>query len=96
MLNEKTFGRCKSIPEITLLKQKLLQAGEDANLVNRLASQRRMELVLVTDESVNWLEKVTMEREELTASKYSHINVELINPTVSTEMVIHGDGRVSF
>lgn len=93
-MKDNVFDKCKSLPDIIMLRDKLIKSGEDASAVNRLASMAKLRLAEIPDD-VEWLDQV---RPTIMSngSKYTHLGIQPKDLMQSKVMTIHGNGLIEF
>ena len=93
-MKDNVFDKCKSLPDIIMLRDKLIKSGEDASAVNRLASMAKLRLAEVPDD-VEWMAQVRPTVMS-NGNKYTHLSIQPGDLMQSKVMVIHGNGLIEF
>lgn len=94
MLKEDVFDKCKSLTDIIKVRDKLVRAGADISMVNRLASMAKLRLAEEPGD-FDYIEKIRPSV-VMSTSKYTHLSIRPIDPGNSRAMIVHGSGVIEF
>lgn len=93
MLKGNEFNKCKTIPDVIVMTNKLKEKGEDLSEINKLASLKRRELMTTVSKKVNVLEKQVLRASIIPKNPITHIalNVKNLN---SNHITINRDKSI--